>query len=372
MLGSVHALDKFHLVVTPGFEDLALHELLNTNAQITDVKRLKGGIDFTAERSTGYALNAILKIPTRILLRLGEKKAKSFDELRSFMNEVPWEDYFLSAKVKLKISSFKSKLYHKVQLEDVMTRALRAYFREKEIEVQSTDIEALKPEIIVRIEHNFVQLSISTSGEALFKRGYKNLSAVAPLRENLAYGCIYKLWLLLDQKVSIKLLDPMCGSGTFLTEALLFNQSMDRHFAFEDFPGQLNSLPKLSAKKNCQFIIEAWDHSAAAIEGVQKSFSSLGAKNVILKNQSFFEKSSAEYDGILFNPPYGHRIRLPLPPNKFWPQLVNHLSTFNAQFYAFVAPLEANKFLPSPLEKIEFSNGGLPVSLFIYTKNTYL
>ena len=104
-------------MVLPGFEDVAFEELKSTEAEIANAQETKGGVEFEASLETGFALNSILRAPTKILLRLEEKNCKSFEELRAFLAEIPWENYLTNPKFKMKVSAYRSKLYHKRQIE---------------------------------------------------------------------------------------------------------------------------------------------------------------------------------------------------------------------------------------------------------------
>jgi putative N6-adenine-specific DNA methylase len=242
-------LKRFFIVCPVGFEKMLAQELrevwpllLERNAQpqahdFPELKMLKGGIEFETEDFLGFQLNFFLKIPSRILLRLAEFKARDFPKLHDKIKKIPWQEYFHSSAVEFKVAAAGSRLNNEKRLEETLRKTLADILPAK----KGGEIEG---QIYLRMQDDLCTLSLDTSGEHLHKRGWGILKGEAPLRETIATFILRTLSHgVSDETLSqITLFDPMVGSGTFLTEARASNApQFSRPFAFQKF----KSCPKL-------------------------------------------------------------------------------------------------------------------------------
>ncbi len=213
------------MVATPGLEQALLHEAAENG--FSDAKTTQGGVVFAGGWPDVWRANLTMRGATRILARIGSFMAFHLAQLDKRAHKFPWAD-LLHTDIPLRVdvsTSRKSKIYHAGAATQRVETALRA----NGYTISPDAPVALK----VRIDDNRVTISVDTSGESLHKRGHKEAVGKAPIRETLAAlmlrSCGY------DGAEPV--LDPMCGSGTFLIEAAEMAAGLHpgrtRNFAFE-------------------------------------------------------------------------------------------------------------------------------------------
>lgn len=202
---------------TPGLEPVLEGECkgLGIDATLTD-----GGVELRGEAGLHRRANLWLRTASRVLLRLGDFRARSPAELSRGLAKLSMKPYG-GGVAALSVSSHRSRL------------------REREVEQALSQIwppAATGAELFVRLEEDHVTVSVDTSGELLYRRGYRQEVSRAPLRETLGAGML--LWA--GYTGSEPLWDPMCGSGTLAIEAALIAlrrpPGANRAFAFEKWP----------------------------------------------------------------------------------------------------------------------------------------
>ncbi len=238
----------FFAVCPPGLARTCERELRalsrEADADIKGITPLSGGLQFTGRLTAGYRANLCLASPSRILMRLAEFKADSFQKLEKQLDRLDW-DLFLApnAQVEIKVSTQSSRLYHShavaQRCHGIIDRALAR-------SEGPADPNPMVQTLMVRAVNDRFQLSLDMSGPALYKRGIKSKITPAPLRETLAFTLLTAAGFTPDLPV----LDPMCGSGTFSFETARIKAGIApgffRSFAFEGWPafrpGQLAHL----------------------------------------------------------------------------------------------------------------------------------
>jgi putative N6-adenine-specific DNA methylase len=376
-------------VLQPGFEDTAALEL--SRLGISDIKSTtNGGITFFAKLNDAYRVNLSAGTINRLLLRLFRFRAASFSELNSNMSTCPWELYFKDkASVTFNISAGSSRLWHSGRIEEESLAAIQSRLALYGRQIYRAPIKndagsGLEQAIFIRLEHDRCQVSMDTSGDLLYRRGYDKYSVEAPLRETLA--CAILKTASVDRYQV--LLDPFCGSGTFGLEAgLIFSGrpcNQDRHFACEDWPAfrpaafthlkeQLaaemkNQLPPGNKKIYCS------DIAAKAVRTTARNLEVMGLEALLqVSHNDFFKLPPPATDpaGVLLvmNPPYGTRLGSPDDSSKLYRRIGAKMrGDFAGCAYAIIVPgLEMEKVLSLPYDKkILFRNGGIPVSLLIH------
>lgn len=367
------------MFVTPvGFELVAKRELdywlgvleshfgEQLDAQINVVK---GGLEAQLPREWGFAMNFVLKVPTRILMRLAEFDCENFKQLKLKIAEIPWVANFSEFAPVVKVSSFKSKLFHKHLLKKTATEELKKVLGKKN--------KSPEGEILLRIERNKAQLSIDTSGEMLFKRGYKIWSSKAPIRENLASGLLMMMLGddLLENIEDRILIDPMCGSGTFLGEGYrLFKVNNERNYFFESFSKSFVDIKKIELLKQKFILAEkdvfshfiGWEKHQKTYLDATKNLDVIPKNKLTLQQRDCFDANSDQVDGgkesqcyLVSNLPYGERIKLPMPPREFLNQVRTHLQQLKLKKGWVIFPR-----LQGIKAECFFVNGGLPVAVF--------
>ena len=274
----------------------------------------KGGIEFTGTDAQIYQCNLHLRTASRVVVRLGEFYAAAFSELRKKASRLEWEQYLRPGQaVDVKVTCHKSKLYHSAAIaervlgaiEDRLLRAPKVAEKDKPAQV-----------VLVRLVNDLCTISIDTSGELLYKRGYRQAVAKAPLRETLAAGLLYAA----NYEGKTPLVDPFCGSGTIPIEATLIARhiapGINRRFAFmgwptfqkELFQSDLNQSRKEIQPTN-QFFYAA-DRDRGAIEMAIANAARTGVNGDIqfachaVSDLPYFESPGC----LVTNPPYGMRI----------------------------------------------------------------
>jgi putative N6-adenine-specific DNA methylase len=225
----------FFIQLPPPFEKQTLWEMEQKGFPTNQAKIFKGGIEIELPLQMGFSMNHSLKTPNRILLRLASFKCRDFPKLYKNAQKIPWNQILRTEKVKINSTSKKSRLIHTDRINQTMEDAIEKFFiaqpqKKQFLENPAKDI----PEVFVRIIDDECTISIDTSGERLSKRGREIQASSAPLRENLAACLLTKL--LQEKNLSPTLIDPCCGSGTFLKEARDYFKLSKRNFAYQDFP----------------------------------------------------------------------------------------------------------------------------------------
>lgn len=221
-------------VAAPGLEPLVADELRALAAvQPLEVEDPEpGGVGFRTDQAGLYAANLHLRVASRVLVRMGSFHAAAFHELERHARRLPWRQFVTGGQaVVFRVTSRKSRLYHQ---EAVAQRLLGAVSGVVPGGPPGADSGA--QEFVVRLYRDECTVSADASGELLHRRGYRQESAKAPLRETLAAAMLAAAgW-----SGQAPLLDPMCGSGTIPIEAAMLARrippGLGRGFAFERWP----------------------------------------------------------------------------------------------------------------------------------------
>ena len=240
------------------------------------------------------------------------------------------------------------------------------------------NIETRNPDVSVHVflTENTCTLYLDTSGQPLWQRGFRKASVDAPLKENLAAG-ILKLsgW-----QPGMPLIDPMCGSGTFLLEAVQMAldraPGLDRGFAFELLKkfealewASIRAAAEARVKPAERMDIRGWDNDDRAVRATRRNLQEAGFGNIVTVDQGdILEIAPLNETGILVtNPPYGERIGEEDDLAAFYPQLgtalKRHWAGWNCFF--FTADLRLPKLVGlKPSRKTPLFNGPLECRLF--------
>ena len=308
-----------------GLERLVAREIRGLGGGVGRTLPEPGRVAFEGPPDALYRANLQLRVAERVLVRLGEGKARTFDELRTLVSDIQWES-FVSSKLPLRVaaSARACRLYHTDALaervrEALATRGIDAPEPAEEYRgaVQTIDLRGTEDNWIV---------SVDSSGGALNRRGYRQQTAKAPIRENLAAG----LLLAAGWDGSVPLLDPMCGSGTIVLEAAWIAAhrppGLDRPFLFErfaDFDAPRWTALKEEARAGLRpgpFDIEGADRAGGAIKAAQGNARRAGStEGLALVRRSIEDTPLREGPGmVLFNPPFGRRIGPEEDPTDAW------------------------------------------------------
>jgi putative N6-adenine-specific DNA methylase len=326
------------VVTHPGFEKTVAGEikkiLANSTSFVQDSLHTSfGGVEFQGRLEDMWRINAVARTPSRVSMRIAQFKATQFPELIRKIAEIPWELYISPhAQGQIQVTSRLSRLIHTDAIEERVAAGMAMHLGSWQAIIPQEALPHTLPQtILVRFESDICTLSIDSSGELLFKRGYDKFTEEAPLRDTLA-SCVLQLagWDDCEQ-----LFDPMCGSGTFSLEALLSRKPSRwpgsiRRFAFEEWPyfrlpAYRHMLQNLKpAVPFLPMAVIAGDKDSKAIETVNRNLLELNLPELPIKvsQQDFFKAVPSELPAdfklrnrtlIIMNPPYGIRISQEFP-----------------------------------------------------------
>jgi putative N6-adenine-specific DNA methylase len=223
---------RLFAVAAPGLEATVAAEV-RALPGARDVTEVAGGVEWTGGRDVVWRANLRLRVATRVLVRLGEVRARDFAKLRAGAAKLPWRDVAAARpRVEVSASARRCRLYHTGAIAERVEGAVADAFGGT---AAAADAPAL--DVLVRGEDDRFVVSVDSSGELLHRRGWRVDTARASLRETLAAGLLD----LAGWTPAEPLVDPMCGAGTIVIEAALAAlgraPGAARGFAFEAFAG---------------------------------------------------------------------------------------------------------------------------------------
>lgn len=304
-----------YAITPPGVEYLTAAELaaLGISPGATE----SGGVAFHATLRELYAANLELRTASRIVVRMAEFPARAFYELERKAKRVPWGEFVApSGPVRFRVTSRKSKLYHRAAVAERLAAAVGA----ERLAVSGGDEEEDDGPgqlFLVRIVRDVVTISADSSGELLHRRGYRQATGKAPLRETLAAAMLLGA----GYDGSRPLLDPFCGSGTILIEGALLARGiapgLRRRFGFEAWPGfdpdawaAVRGRAESRIRPSLLAPIQGSDRDRGAIEAARANAERAGVAGDIALTVGAFSGviPSPEPGHIVTNPPYGVRV----------------------------------------------------------------
>lgn len=298
---------EIFLVATPGLEPVLADEAAAHG--FAKISATKGGVTFRGGWPDVWRANLVLRGATRVLVRLASFRAQHLSELDKRSRRVPWQTV-LRPDVPIRVEAVcrKSRIYHSGAAAERVERAIHQ-------ELGAPVLEDAEITVMVRLENDIATISIDTSGEPLHKRGFKEAVSKAPMRETIAALLLRRC----GYDGTCPVLDPMCGSGTFVIEAAEIAAGLApgraRAFAFEKLasfaPAAWADL-KASAKPKVPSVhFYGSDRDTGAIAMSRANAERAGVAHLI----DFEECPIAERlrpDGpaglVMLNPPYGDRI----------------------------------------------------------------
>ncbi len=375
-------LKQFYAVLPYGLEELFANEIKALGIQ--KFKLEKSGCYFGASIDDMMRVNLWSRIASRILLKVGEKSYRNEKDIFEAAFAIEWEKWFTPKQsIKISLTSHRSPLrsvdFAALRIKD----AICDRFRENEGE--RPDVEKHHPDIQIfaHLTENKVILYLDTSGEALFKRGWRAAKGEAPLKENLAAGLIG----LADWKPDQPLYDPFCGSGTIIIEAACIAANIapgiQRKFGFEqfkDFDQAAWKKIKEEAKAKIDFRQEVnlagSDISTLVIERANANAELAGLKPWLENGKlKFFacdardcEPTSPTPGVVISNPPYGGQST---PKSASVPAMMKDVADdFKHRFAGWIVwLLSSDRRLPTQMRlsesrKIVLFNGAIECRLF--------
>lgn len=313
-----------------GFEEVLADEIedLADVAPLEELQVQRQAVRFAVspEHSKALLYHANLRLRTAmaILEPIASFRVRNAEELYRKIYEIGWEDYLDASQTFSIQSTTSSRLFthsHYVSLK--MKDALVDRFRDRTGHRPSVELNRPDLRLHIRIENDYCIVSRNSSGEPLFKRGYRSRVGEAPLNESLAAGLI----LLTGWKTGEPLVDPMTGAGTIPIEAAWIALNVApglfrEHFGFMNWKNYEDSLfQKIrddllrKANKNIaatpELPIFASDSSPTATALADENFGNAGLDGKITLQTKPFDqlKLPVDHGTIIMNPPYGERMK---------------------------------------------------------------
>ena len=308
-------MEKIIITTSFGLESLVKRQLEEEN--YTDFKVLNGKIILNGNLDDIAYLNLHLRQADRVFLEIKSFKAKSFEELFENVNKISWFDFLASDdNFIVNARTYKSKLFSLSSIQSISEKAIIDSLRKK-YKISTFKKNGSRVKIEVMIEKDIVSVCLDTSGDGLHKRGYRQDSVKAPLRENLASALVDLSFYREDRF----LFDGFCGSGTILIEAARKERNiapgLDRDFDFTSFKfydkKRFEKVKKEAYEKidyNKKINILGSDISKRAIELAKNNALNAGVyEDITFLNKDFREINLRDNFGIFIsNPPYGERL----------------------------------------------------------------
>jgi putative N6-adenine-specific DNA methylase len=358
-----------------GLEGLLAKELAGLGA--AETRAAAGGVRFSGDWGCCYRANLWSRLASRVLWRVAQFDYASEDDVYAAARAVDWFDLFdVRRTLRVYVTAQKSPLK---SLEFVTLRVKDAVCDRFRDDVgRRPSVERADPDVRV---HLFLEakrgvLYLDTTGEPLFKRGWRAAGVEAPLRENLAAGIVR----LSGWRYEEPLLDPMCGGATLLVEAAAMARGrapgMKRSFGFEkldSFNGllwkELHEEAAQPAGRAPKLALFGSDIDARSLGAARRNLAAAGVERwVRLEQASVLERSAPAPAGVMVaNPPYGERTGEAEALAGFYPKLGDALKRGFAGWrcFLFTADRRLEKLIRlEPARRTPLWNGALECRLY--------
>jgi putative N6-adenine-specific DNA methylase len=344
-----------------GMEAVLKREITDLGYDIASVE--DGRVTFIGDDEAICRANVFLRTAERVLLKVGSFHAESFEELFQGTRAICWED-FIPQEGKFwvaKASSIKSKLFSPSDIQSIMKKAMVERLKGA-YGVQWFPESGSSYPLRVFLHKDEVTIGIDTTGDSLHRRGYRTLTSKAPITETLAAALI----MLTPWNKDRILVDPFCGSGTFVIEAAMMAANMapgmNRSFLAEDWKNliprkcwyetmdEANDLFDSDVKVD----IQGYDIDGEIVKAARANAESAGVDHMIHFQQRPLASLShpKKYGFIITNPPYGERIEEKKNLPELYRQIGDRYKALDAwSLYMITAYEDAEKYIGKKADK---------------------
>lgn len=357
-----------------GLESVLADELAALGAR--DIAPAEGGVAYAGGFALCYAVNLNSRVASRVLWRRAGATYRDENDIYEAARALRWHEWFEARRtIRVDVTAVRSPVksldFVTLRVKDAVCDAFRAAGHPR------PDVDTRTPDVRIQafLTRDAATFYLDTSGEPLFKRGYRTASGEAPLRENLAAGILR----LAGWDPAQPLLDPMCGSGTFLAEAAMIALRIPpgarRGFGFEQLRG-FDARAWQTVRERAAGIADAVkpqifgsDRYGDALKLARANLAALGLEHaVVLKQANVLEMPPPAPGGtIVTNPPYGVRLEDEDELAAFYPRLGDALKKKYAGWTAYI--LSGDMRLPKLIglkasRRTPLFNGALECRLF--------
>jgi putative N6-adenine-specific DNA methylase len=363
---------RFFATCPRGLESLLLDEVISLKGE--EAATVPGGVAFSGSWETCYRVNLWSRIASRVLWKVGEFKYRNEADLYGAARKIAWLDLFSVEKtIRVNVTAQKSPLksleFATLRIKDAVCDRFR------EAQGKRPSVERANPDVRV---HAFLEADqgafyLDTSGEPLFKRGWRKVVGEAPLRENLAAGIVR----LTGWKPDEPFLDPMCGGGTILAEAAAMSRGRapggNRSFGFEKLGAfeekTWEKVQRDTSTPQCNPTLFGSDIDPKALSIARRTLAEAGVERwVKLEQSDILRRAAPAPSGVLVaNPPYGERIGSEEELAAFYPKLGDALKKNFAGWrcFFFTADLRLPKLIRlQPSKRTPLWNGAIECRLY--------
>jgi putative N6-adenine-specific DNA methylase len=367
-------MESFFATAPRGLEDSLSKELSSLGA--VEARSVAGGVAFSGHWQTCYRVNLWSRIASRVLWRIAAFDYRNESDVYAAAKALDWPRFFaVERSIRVNVTAQKSPLksleFAALRIKDAVCDRFRDALGRR------PDVDRAAPDVRIHafLEEGRGVLYLDTSGEPLFKRGWRAEQGEAPLRENLAAGII----MLTGWQPGTPLLDPMCGGATFLAEAAAMARGrppgMRRSFGFErlasfDLPLWQKTKNEKPQGESAQALeLFGSDNDPRALGAARRNLAEAGVERwVKLEQADVLERPAPAISGILIaNPPYGDRMGSEEALAAFYPKLGDALKKRFAGWrcFIFTADLRLPKLIRlQPARRTPLWNGALECRLY--------
>jgi len=370
-------MEQFFATCPRGLEQVLAAEVAALGAR--EARAVDGGVSFSGDLPLCYRANLECRIASRVLWRVGHARYRSEHDIHDAVRALAWPRLFdVRRSIRVNVSAIHSPVksldFVTLTVKDAVCDTFRA------ARGRRPDVNTAQPDVRIHVflTRDESMFYLDTSGEPLFKRGWRGEGGEAPLRENLAAGILRLTgWI-----PPLPLYDPMCGSGTFLIEAAMMALDIapgaKRAFAFEkleNFDARQWGAIRNKAHARCKPVeplaIFGSDKSGGTLKLARDNLTAAGLIDAVqLKQMDVLDGGPPALSGILVtNPPYGERLADPEALAAFYPKLGDALKQRFSGWTAYI--LSADQRLPKlfrlqPSKRTPLYNGALECRLYEY------
>ena len=360
-----------------GLEAVLKREITDLGYEI--VKTEDGRITFLGDEDAVCRANIFLRSAERVLIKIGSFRAETFEELFQGTKALAWEE-FIPKDGKFwvaKAASVKSKLFSPSDIQSIMKKAMVERLKEH-YGISWFEESGDHFPVRVFLYKDEVTVGLDTTGDSLHKRGYRKLTAKAPIAENLAAALI----MLTPWKKDRILVDPFCGSGTFPIEAALMaaNIAPGMNREFRSFSWQ-HIIPKKlwyscldeageNVNKNIDTDIQGYDIDPQMVKIARENAALAGVEDLIHFQARPLDQlsHSKKYGFIITNPPYGERLEEKENLRQLYETLGERYNNLDSwSMYLITSYADAQKDIGRPADKNrKLYNGMLKTYFYQY------
>ncbi|UWX62496.1 class I SAM-dependent RNA methyltransferase [Chryseobacterium oranimense] len=358
-----------------GLEQILAEEIKKLGGKNVEIKNR--AVNCEGDLGFLYKINYSARTALKILIPVFEFKAFNQHQFYSKLSAIAWEEYMdvdqsFAIDSTVNSETFKHSQFVTLKMKDAIVDYFQDKFnRRPDVETKSPDIK-----FHLHIDRELVTVSLDSSGDPLFKRGYRKEQGEAPINEVLASGMLQLAgW---DGKGNF--LDPMCGSGTLLIEAAMIAMDLPaqifrRRFAFQNWNNYDADLfakikeVRVNRVKEFTGKIVGYDIDARMLNAARINIEAAEMEDVIeVRKQNFFDSKKELFPLLMvFNPPYDERISI--NDDDFYKKIGDTFKTSypNTLAWLISSDLEAVKKIGlRPSRKIKLFNGKLETRFLQY------